>query len=116
VSRDHESTVLFFSAANRTKNRPPIPLDVRNVRRILAAACKANGLEPLHPHELRHACATHMLNNGAALTVIKELLGHEKLSTTAQYEFVSTALMQKSYCGAHPHARHTGCSPLGARN
>jgi len=99
-----KSTVLFFSAANRMKNRPPIPLDVRSVRRILAAACKANGLEPLHPHVLRHACATHMLDNGAPLTVIRELLGHQKLSTTARYAFVSTALMHKAYSTAHPHA------------
>jgi len=100
-----KSIVLFFGMSNRTKNRLPIPLDVRSVRRILAAACQANGLAPLHPHALRHAAATHMLDNGAPLTVIRELLGHQKLSTTARYAFVSTALMQKTYSAAHPHAR-----------
>jgi site-specific recombinase XerD len=59
----------------------------------------------MHPHLLRHACATHMLNNGAPLVVIKELLGHTKLSTTAQYAFVSVALMRKTYNAAHPHAK-----------
>jgi site-specific recombinase XerD len=56
----------------------------------------------MNPHSLRHACATHMLNNGAPLVVIKDLLGHAKLSTTAQYAFVSTGLMQKTYNAAHP--------------
>jgi integrase/recombinase XerC len=46
-----------------------------------------------------------MLNNGAPLVVIRELLGHAKLSTTAQYAFVSVALMQKAYNAAHPSSQ-----------
>jgi integrase/recombinase XerD len=102
-----QSSVLFFSVSNHTKDRMPVALDVRSVHRILTAACRANGLAALHPHSLRHACATHMLDNGAPLTALKELLGHAKLSTTANYAFVSTALMQKTYNAAHPHAQST---------
>jgi site-specific recombinase XerD len=100
-----QSPALFFSMSLRTKTRTPKPLNVRSVHRILTTACQANGLKPLNPHALRHAAATHMLDNGAPLVVIKELLGHAKLSTTAQYAFVSTALMKKTYDASHPHAK-----------
>jgi site-specific recombinase XerD len=70
----------------------------------LGQVCKAKGLKPMNPHLLRHACATHMLNNGASLAVIQQLLGHARISTTAGYAFVSTALMHKTYNAAHPHA------------
>jgi len=60
---------------------------------------------PAAPHQLRHACATHMLDNGAPLVVIQKILGHEKLSTTALYAFVSPKLMQRTYNDAHPSAR-----------
>jgi site-specific recombinase XerD len=112
--RKQQTEALFFECKNprcvkvrRLANLPrePEPINVRTIRRVLLKVCAAKGLEPMHPHLLRHACATHMLNNGAPLVVIKELLGHAKLSTTAQYAFVSPALMQASYRAAHPHAR-----------
>jgi site-specific recombinase XerD len=99
-----KSQVLFFSVSHRTKNREPAPVDVRSIRRTLAEVCKTKGFKPMHPHELRHACATHMLDNGAPLVVIQQLLGHAKLSTTARYAFVSIRLMQKSYNETHPSA------------
>ena len=109
--RKQKSEALFFrcnspSSRNRRmfSNRILDALDVRSVRRTLIAVCQAKGLPPMHPHMLRHACATHMLDNGAPLTVIRALLGHAKLSTTAQYAFVSTGLMQKAYNSAHPSA------------
>lgn len=99
-----ESSALFFSISRRTKFKEPEPLDVRSVWRILHDACIAKGIAPLHPHQLRHACATHMLDNGASLVVIQKLLGHTKLSTTALYAFVSTGLMQRTY-NLHPSCR-----------
>jgi site-specific recombinase XerD len=102
--RKQKSQALFFSIGPRTRNQMPQPLDVRSVRRTLRDVCKAKGLKPMHPHALRHACATHMLDNGAPLVVIQQLLGHAKLSTTALYAFVSITLMQKSYNQAHPSA------------
>ena len=111
--RNQHSQVLFFrcNAPSCTSNPwfaklppEPEPVDVRTIRRVLLIVCQANGLKPMNPHSLRHACATHMLNNGTPLVVIKELLGHAKLRTTARYAFVSTGLMQKTYNAAHPSA------------
>jgi len=101
-----ESDALFFSLSNQNKLQSPAPLDVRSVWRILHDACVAKEIKPLHPHALRHACATHMLDNGASLIVIQKLLGHAKLSTTSLYAFVSTASMQRAYSLAHPSCRN----------
>ena len=109
--RNQHSRVLFFRchAPSCTSNpwfaklsAEPEPIDVRTIRRVLRTVCQAKGLKPMNPHSLRHACATHMLNNGAPLVVIKELLGHATVSTTARYAFVSIGLMQKTYRAAHP--------------
>lgn len=112
--RKQHSQALFFrcKAPSCTSNPrfaklPPQPaqVDVRTIRRVLLTVCQAKGLKQMNPHSLRHACATHMLDNGAPLVVIKELLGHAKLSATALYAFVSTGLMQKTYRAAHPVQR-----------
>jgi len=97
-----DSQALFLGVAPRNGLEH---LTTRSVGRILHDACVAKGIDPLHPHQLRHACATHMLDNGAPLVVIQKILGHEKLSTTALYAFVSPKLMQRTYNHAHPSAR-----------
>ncbi len=80
-------------------------LSVRAVQLLVGRyGALALGTSELHPHTLRHACATHMLDGGADLRVIQELLGHKTLSTTQRYTQVSLAQLVRVYDAAHPLA------------
>lgn len=81
-------------------------LTTRSVGRIVKTIAMAKGLSPdVHPHTLRHAFGTHMLEEGADLRAIQDLLGHERLSTTQRYTQLSIKHVEQVYDRTHPRAK-----------
>jgi integrase/recombinase XerC len=98
--RERRTVDNGFVFAGRKGN----PLTVRTVHRIVTTLASRGGLDGVTPHVLRHSCATHLLERGASLIFLHELLGHENMATTQIYLTVNASWMKKSYMANHPRA------------
>jgi integrase/recombinase XerC len=107
-----EALLLYLGARRGSPPKGPVfinsaggGLDRRGVYRIVKKyiACVSD-IEKKSPHVLRHTFATHLLNNGADLRAVKELLGHESLTTTQLYTHVTVDKLKRIYNQAHPRA------------
>jgi integrase/recombinase XerD len=103
---------VLAGAARRASPSPAVFLNARGGRLtrqgawgVLKAAAERAGLASVSPHTLRHSFATHLLDGGADVRVVQELLGHASVTTTQVYTLVTVDKLREVYAAAHPRAR-----------
>ncbi|MDY0396354.1 tyrosine recombinase XerC [Virgibacillus halophilus] len=100
LAKSNQASEVIFLNARGT------PLTVRGIRKVLDKMVERAALTiHVHPHKLRHTFATHMLNEGADMRTVQEMLGHENLSSTQIYTHVTKDYLRKVYMNSHPRAR-----------
>lgn len=97
-SKAHPVPALFLNARGGCLSR-------QSVHKVVEKVGLRIGIKNLHPHTLRHSFATHLLEGGADLRAIQEMLGHSDISTTQIYTHVQTAHLREEYLAAHPRNR-----------
>jgi integrase/recombinase XerD len=99
VSRGRGTSGLFLNARGGRLTR-------QGAWEVLQAAAERGGLNGVSPHMLRHSFATHLLDGGADVRVVQELLGHASVTTTQVYTLVTVDKLREVYAAAHPRTRH----------